>query len=53
MMKFQYKTEKNHLDEKQLNKLGLEGWELVSHSAIYVTLKHEIKQHYIFKRQIL
>lgn len=53
MKKFEYKTRKEYLKEHELNKLGDEGWELISHEAIYVSRTHDIKQHYIFKREII
>lgn len=53
MKKWEYKTFNDNISEWGLNKLGIEGWELSSHTAIYVSKTHKISQHYIFKREIL
>lgn len=52
MKKFEYLTIKKYLDQKELNKFGLQGWELITHEAIYVSKTHELKQNYIFKREL-
>lgn len=48
MKKFEYKTFDKKVSDTELNKLGEEGWELVSHSA--VCSYNIIIQYYIFKR---
>jgi hypothetical protein len=52
MKRYEYKTHKEYLKEYELNKLGTEGWELISYAVIYVTHAGQIKQHYIFKREL-
>ena len=47
-MTWEYKHFNSKLSETELNNLGKEGWELVSHTAIYAW--GELKQYYVFKR---
>jgi len=47
MRKFEYLVEVD-IYENELNKLGLEGWELVCIQRDYITSSH----HYYFKREI-
>ena len=51
MKKFEYKSFMNALTDKDLNKQGQEGWELVSHTA--VSGGGHAVQYYIFKREII
>ena len=51
---WEYKSVQDKLTDKQLNKLGQDGWELVAHSAVVVNgmlgSSNELRQYYIFKR---
>jgi len=40
------------LNDGELNELGKEGWELVSHTALmgWYTYQNKIRQYYVFKR---
>lgn len=51
-MKFEYKTFQVKLDDSDLNKLGDQGWELVSHTAVAVSnlMSSGFGQYYVFKR---
>lgn len=49
MKKFQYKTFNDQLSEDELNKLGNEGWELVTHSVVNFIITI---QYYVFKKEI-
>ena len=59
MKKFEYKKITGNLEEEDLNELGLEGWELVSHTTTqYTKYGEKIKDcnygHiYFFKREII
>lgn len=50
MDRFDYHTEQTILSDKDLNKLGKDGWELVSHTAVIYA--GELRQYYIFKRKL-
>jgi len=50
MKKFEYYAHNGMLDQTELNDLGIEGWELVSHTG--VAGYSEIQQYYVFKRRI-
>ena len=55
MQKFEYysfstKSFTTKLSNSELNALGSEGWELVTHTT--VVFSGEIRQHYIFKRPL-
>ena len=55
MKKFEYKIETadHSVDEvEMLNRLGLEGWELISRSYSYLSTINEPKYSYCFKREI-
>lgn len=49
--KFEYKSYQEPLSDERLNKLGAEGWELVSHTAVFGGTGGA--QYYIFKREII
>jgi aspartate-semialdehyde dehydrogenase len=53
-MKWEYKTFNERLTDEELNKLGQDNWELVSHSCVSVPslFGHDIVQYYVFKRKI-
>lgn len=54
MKKWEYITFKDGLKDSYLNDLGNEGWELVSHTALYVPNNRlNPIQYYIFKREKL
>jgi len=48
-MKFEYISFNTKLTDDQLNRLGENGWELVSHTA--VVNGRNFGQYYVFKRQ--
>lgn len=50
MKKFEYISFQEALSDSDLNRLGLEGWELVTHTAVVAS---EFGQYYIFKRETL
>jgi hypothetical protein len=49
-MTYEYKHFNEKLEERDLNKLGAQGWKLVNHSA--VTDGYRVQQYYIFMREI-
>jgi hypothetical protein len=49
--KFEYLTFNRRLLQSEMNQLGFREWGLVTHSAILVA--GEIKQYYVFKRELL
>jgi hypothetical protein len=54
MKKWEYKTVNDKLTETQLNSLGEEGWELVSHTAVATSNflgGSGFGQYYVFKRE--
>lgn len=56
MPKWEYKHVAVYLGELELNKLGQEGWELVSHSIVNrngTFNSGTISHYYTFKRQII
>jgi hypothetical protein len=59
MKKYQYKHFNESLTSEQLNELGQEGYQLVSHSAVvlkeenYIGTFTTIKQYYIFMKEII
>lgn len=48
--KFEYRHFDCKLSEKDLNKLGNNGWEMVSHTAL--ANYNAFSQYYVFKREI-
>jgi hypothetical protein len=50
MQKFEYYSFNVKLTNSDLNLLGSEGWELVTHTA--VTAYGELGQYYVFKRPL-
>lgn len=50
MKKWEYISHNYGLSDAKLNRLGSEGWELVSHTAIADNKK--MAQYYVFKREI-
>ena len=54
MKKFEYKTTQTKLTDAELNKLGDEGWELITHTAVAVNQflsGAAFGQYYVFKRE--
>lgn len=54
MIQWEYKTEYGvlYMDDETLNKIGVEGWELVSFMFRYESAARLSHYNYIFKRQI-
>ncbi len=55
MKKWEYKTSQSKLTDTELNRLGKEGWELVSHTAVVASHflgASDFKQYYVFKREL-
>jgi hypothetical protein len=51
MRKFEYKLFNGQVDNDELNELGSNGWQLISHS---VAIADNIcRQYYVFMREIL
>lgn len=50
MNKYEYKSFNSKLSNERLNELGLEGWELVTHTAVMDS--NAFGQYYVFKRII-
>ena len=53
MKKWEYRHFNEKLEERDLNRLGEDGWELVSHTAVAVAglTSRGFGQYYIFKRE--
>jgi len=51
MKKYEYLSYNKSLPDKDLNRLGAEGWELISHTAI--ADQGKMCQYYVFKREKL
>lgn len=51
--KFEYKTFKEGLSDEELKELGLNGWELVSHSVVLYQPVNRLAQYYVFKRELI
>ena len=49
MKKYEYKTFQRELYDSELNKLGDEGWQLISHTA--VVNESSFGQYYVFMRE--
>lgn len=56
MKKWEYKHVNAKMSETELNQLGRQGWELVSHTGIatsdFLGGAGQFKQYYVFKRPI-
>lgn len=50
MKRFEYKSFNRRIEEDELNELGIQGWELVSHTA--AANLTQFGQYYVFKRQL-
>lgn len=50
MNKYEYKSFNCRLTNDQLNELGAEGWELISHTAV---VANSFGQYYVFKRILI
>jgi len=50
MKTFEYLTFNRKVEDGDLNRLGLLGWELVSHTA--VVHDDKLRQYYVFKREL-
>lgn len=52
MKKFEYKQVNSQMTNMEMNKLGAEGWEFVSHTACTYP-SGQLIQCYFFKRELL
>jgi len=51
MRKFEYKSFNGQVDNDELNELGSNGWQLISHSVAVAYNSH--MQYYVFMREIV
>lgn len=51
MKKFEYISFNRIVRDPELNKLGADGWELITHTA--VVSPYAAQQYYVFKREII